>query len=452
MKKILLLGGGLSTASLIKFLLDNSEEYNWKLRIGDQQLDFIKKKLDNHPRGECFNFDVTNQEQLYHEVSEADIVISMLPSRFHHFVARAAVDLKKNMVTASYVSNDIKALDEKAKKNGVLILMEIGVDPGIDHMSAMQIIDKIKAKSGKINLFKSFTGGLVAPKYDNNPWNYKFTWNPRNVVLAGQGTSKFIRNGKYKYIPYHRLFTRTERITFDEVGEFEGYANRDSLKYREIYGLEDIPTIFRGTLRRPGYCKSWNIFVQLGMTDDSYIMENVANMTYREFTNSFLVYHKTMALEEKIAKFFNLTEDSSILYKLRWLGLFSDEKIGLIEATPAQILQHLLMKKWALDEGDKDMIVMKHLFEYKLNGKTEQIESSLVVYGNSHTAMSITVGMPLAIAVKRILNGELTGSGIKIPIEKDIYDPILKELQEYGVVFKEKVIHEKDFKEPYSTL
>ncbi len=452
MQKILLLGGGLSTTSFIKYILDNAEKYDWKLRIGDQQLAPIKKQLANHPRGECFDFDVTNQEQLYHEVSEADIVVSMLPARFHHFVARAAVELGKNMVTASYVSEDIKELDSKAKQKGVLILMEIGLDPGIDHMSAMQIIDKIKDQGGKINLFKSFTGGLVAPKFDNNPWNYKFTWNPRNVILAGQGVSKFIRNNKYKYIPYNQLFTRIERITFDEVGEFEGYANRDSLKYREIYGLENIPTMFRGTLRRPGFCKSWDVFVKLGMTDDSYLMEDVANMTYREFTNSFLVYHKTKTVEEKIINLFNLKEDSSILYKLRWLGLFSDEKIGLVEATPAQILQHILMKKWALDEGDKDMIVMRHLFEYEINNKSEQIESSLVVYGGDHTAMSITVGTPLAIAVKRILTGNLTGSGVQIPITKDIYEPILNELKEFGVIFKEKKFKEGNFQKTYSTL
>jgi len=444
MKKILLLGGGLSTTSLIKYLLDNSEKYDWKLRIGDIQLDFIKEKIDNHPRGECFKFNVENQKQLYDEVSNADIVISMLPAKFHFFVATAAIKLGKNMVTASYVSDEIKALDYKAKKKGVIILMEMGVDPGIDHMSAMQIIDKIKDRGGKINLFKSFTGGLVAPKNDNNPWNYKFTWNPRNVVIAGQGVSQFIRNGKYKYIPYNQIFSRIDRITFSDVGEFEAYANRDSLKYREIYGLKDIPTIFRGTLRRPGFCKAWNVFVQLGMADDSYLVEDVANMTYREFTNTFLAYHKTMTVEEKIAKLFNLSEDSSILYKLRWLGLFSDEKIGLSKATSAQILQHLLMKKWALDEGDKDMIVMRHLFEYEINNELEQIESSLVVYGNDHTAMSITVGTPLAIAVKRILNGDLSGSGVQRPVKKEIYEPILEELKKYGIIFHEKIMKKND--------
>jgi len=452
MKKILLLGAGLSTINLIKYLLDNSEQYDWTLRIGDQSLDLAKKKIGTHPRCTYFNFDVTNQDQLFKEISQSDIVISMLPVRFHHHVAAVSVELGKNMVTASYVSDEIKAMNEAAKQKGIIILMEIGVDPGIDHMSAMKIIDEIKMRGGKINLFKSFTGGLIAPKHDNNPWNYKFTWNPRNVVLAGQGVSKFIRNGKYKYIPYNRVFTRTERVFFDEVGEFEAYANRDSLKYREIYGLKNIPTMFRGTLRRPGFCKSWNIFVQLGMTDDSYQLEEMDKMSYRDFTNSFFSYNRTMSLEEKMARLFNLSEDSSILYKMRWLGLFSDEKIGLKRATPAQVLLHLLKKKWALDDNDKDMIVMKHLFEYSINDKREQIESSLVVYGNDHTAMSITVGTPLAIAVKHILLGNFTCTGVQIPIKKEIYEPILEELKEYGIRFNEKKIEEKDFKELHSTL
>ena len=453
-KKILLLGAGLSTKSLIKYLLDKSAEYNWKVRIGDLNLDTIIEKTNNHPNSEAFVFDINNSEQLHNEVKNADIVVSMMPARFHHLVARACIDHNKNMVTASYVSPEIKAMEQEAKEKGLLILMEMGVDPGIDHMSAMEVINRLKSKGYKLTLFKSFTGGLVAPNYDNNPWNYKFTWNPRNVVLAGQGTSMFIRNGKYKYIPYCQVFKRTERVFVDEVGEFEAYANRDSLKYREIYGLKDIPTLFRGTLRRPGYCKGWDIFVQLGMTDDTYYMEDLKDMTYREFTNSFLPYSKTYCVEEKIRKMFNLSEDSLTLYKLRWLGLFSSEKIGLEKATPAQVLQHLLLKKWALDEGDKDMIVMQHQFEYeKEDGKREQIHSSMVVYGTDEdTAMSLTVGTPVAIGTKMILTGEIKDTGVKIPVEENIYKPVLNELKQYGIKFKEKFIPYEEITEPFSKL
>jgi saccharopine dehydrogenase (NADP+, L-glutamate forming) len=440
MKQILLIGAGLSTGSLISYLLKNADAHDWHIRIGDQELDIINKKINGHPRAEGFILDVNNQEQLYDEVQKADMVISMLPARFHYLVAEACVALGKNMATASYATPEIKKLDEKAKEKGVAIMMELGVDPGIDHMSAMQIIDNIKEQGGKITLFKSFTGGLVAPKYDNNPWNYKFTWNPRNVVVAGQGVSQFIRNGRYKYIPYTKLFSRTERVFFDEVGEFEGYANRDSLSYRKIYGIDDIPTIFRGTLRRPGFCKSWNVFVQLGMTDDTYYIENLENMTYRDFINAYLPYDATMSAEEKVSKMFDLPEDSSVLYRLRWLGLFEDKKIGLIHATPAQVLQHLLEKKWALDEGDKDMLAMQHQFEYELNGETKRLKSSLVVYGSdTETAMSLTVGTPLGIAVKLLLSGEIKAQGVTIPVTKNIYEPILKELKEYGIAFNERI-------------
>ncbi len=453
MKKILVLGAGLSTGSLIRYLLNNSEKYGWKVKVGDISKENVLSKTKNHPNSEAFVFDINNNEQLYSEVQNADIVVSMMPARFHHLVARACVDLGKNMVTASYVSPEIKAMEKDAKKKGVVILMEMGVDPGIDHMSAMEVINRLKREGYNITMFKSFTGGLVAPKYDNNPWNYKFTWNPRNVVVAGQGTSRFIRNGRYKYIPYCQLFKRTERVFVDEVGEFEAYANRNSLKYRELYGLENIPTIFRGTLRRPGFCKGWDIFVQLGMTDDTYYMEDVENMTYREFTNSFLPYSKTLCVEEKIRQIFKLSQDSFTLYKLRWLGLFSNEKIGLKKATPAQVLQHLLMKKWSLDNGDKDMIVMQHQFEFEKDGREDRMHSSMVVMGTDEdTAMSITVGTPVAIATKMVLTGEIKETGVKIPVIESIYKPVLTELKEYGIKFEEKFVDEDNNLHNFSKL
>ena len=348
------------------------------------------------------------------------------------------------MVTASYVSPQIEALQEEAVEKGVLILNEIGVDPGIDHMSAMQIIDKVKAEGGEIISFQSSTGGLVAPKYDNNPWNYKFTWNPRNVVLAGQGVSTFIKNGKYKYIPYHKLFKRILRTEVLDYGEFEIYPNRDSLKYREIYGLDDIPSMFRGTMRRPGYSRSWNTFVQLGMTDDTFIIEDSENMTYREFVNSFLRYEPHIPVETKIARYLGIDEDSEIMYKLRWLDLFKPIKIGLKRATPAQILQHILLKKWVLDKEDKDMIVMQHRFEVAYGDKKKTIISSMYVEGTdqTHTAMSKTVGYPVAIACKHILTGQIKDVGVKLPLTATIYETILKELSELGIKFIEEEIED----------
>ena len=442
MKKILVLGAGLSTSSLIKYLLENSEENKWIVRVGDYILDMAKARVKNHKNSETFTFDVNNAEQREEEITKASIVISMLPARFHHLVAKDCVRLNKNMVTASYVSKEVKELDKEAKEKGLILLNEIGVDPGIDHMSAMQIINRIKEAGGKITEFESNTGGLVAPKYDNNPWNYKFTWNPRNVVLAGQGTSQFLHNGRYKYIPYSKLFNRIGRVHILDLGEFEAYANRDSLSYRKIYGLDDIKTMFRGTLRRPGYSRAWNIFVQLGVTDDSYVIEDSENMTYRQFINSFLPYCPSRPVEEKLADYLNFDKDSQEMYKLRWLGIFKDEKIGLKAATPAQILQKILMQKWKLDESDIDMIVMQHQFTYEINNETKKILSSMIVYGedSEQTAMAITVGTPLAIAVKLILNGTIKQTGVRIPITKEIYEPILKELEKYKIKFIEEEV------------
>jgi len=442
MQHILILGAGLSASSLIKYLLDHSEQYDWQVRLGDLSVETAEAKINNHARGEAFYFDVNDDNLCRTEVQKADIVVSMLPASLHFKVARACVDFGKNMVTASYVSPQIEALNEEAKAKNILILNEIGVDPGIDHMSAMQVIDRIKGLGGEITSFQSSTGGLVAPKYDNNPWNYKFTWNPRNVVLAGQGVSKFIRNGKYKYIPYHKLFKRIVRTEVLDYGEFEIYPNRDSLKYRGIYGLDNIPSMFRGTMRRPGYSRSWNIFVQLGMTDDSFIIEDSENMTYREFVNSFLEYETKIPVETKLAHYLGIEEESDIMYKLRWLDLFKPIKIGLKRATPAQILQHILLKKWVLDKGDKDMIVMQHRFEYTLENQKKVILSSMAIEGTdqTHTAMSKTVGYPVAMACKLILTGKIKDVGVKLPLDASIYEPVLKELQSLGIQFIEQEI------------
>lgn len=440
MKKILILGAGLSATSLISYLLDNSEKHGWKIVVADNNLETAKKKVNNHKNGTTIKFDIYDEKQRRAELATADLVVSMLPARMHPVVAKCCILFEKHMVTASYISPEIKALDQKAKDKGLIFLNEVGVDPGIDHMSTMQVIDKIKAMGGKMLSFKSYTGGLVAPKYDNNPWNYKFTWNPRNVVLAGQGVAQLIVNGKYKYIPYNQLFKRTVRFNILDAGEFEGYPNRDSLKYRKIYGLDDIPTIVRGTLRRPGYCKSWDTFVQLGMTDDTYTIENSENMTYREFINTYLRYEDNISVEDKLSKYLNIPEDSTRMYRLRWLGIFKNKKIGLKNATPAQILQKLLEEKWSLDKDDKDMIVMQHQFGYTLNGEQKLIKSSMIYEGKDteNTAMSITVGVPTAIAVKMILTGKINIPGVHTPVIKDIYKPILDELREYGIEFIEE--------------
>jgi saccharopine dehydrogenase-like NADP-dependent oxidoreductase len=445
MKKILVIGAGRSSSSLIRYLLDHSDKENWKIKVGDRDLELAQQKTNGHPNAEAFQFNALDEEARKAELKDCDFVISMLPARFHVEVAKDCIAFGIDVITPSYVTEEMKELDQAARDAGVIIMNEIGVDPGIDHLSAKKVLDEIEEMGGEMTCFESFTGGLIAPESDNNPWNYKFTWNPRNVVLAGQGgAAKFIQAHNYKYIPYNRLFRRTEIIKIDGYGKFEGYANRDSLKYREIYGLHDIPTIFRGTFRRVGFCRAWNYLVQLGMTDDSYVLEDSANMTYRDFTNSFLPYHRTDSVELKFRYNMRIDQDDAIWDKLEWLGIFEEKKIGLVGATPAQILQHILEEKWSLNEDDKDMIVMWHKFGFKLNGEDREIQSSMVYIGEdqTYTAMSDTVGLPVAICSRLIMNGTIKSKGVQLPITREIYEPVLAELKTYGIEFKEKELAE----------
>ncbi len=444
MKTILVIGAGLSSSSLIRYFLQNAEKENWQIRVVDQDLELVKRKINNHPRGVALSFNALDPAERRPEVKKADLVVSMLPARFHIDVAKDCIELNTNLITPSYVSPEMKNLNEDAQRAGIIILNEIGVDPGIDHMSAKRIIDDIEGKGGKLTIFESFTGGLIAPESDDNPWNYKFTWNPRNVVLAGQGgAAKFIQEGKYKYIPYNKLFRRTEIIELEGLGKFEGYANRDSLSYRSVYKLDDIPTIYRGTLRRKGFCRAWDVFVQLGATDDTYVIEGSENMTYREFINSFLPYNEHDSIELKLRHYLKIDLDDLLWDKLVWLDIFSRDKvIGIKDASPAQALQKILEEKWSLKEDDKDMIVMYHKLVYLLNDEHHEIISYMANIGEDRTftAMSNTVGLPAAICAKMILNGTIQLKGIQIPIHKEIYDPVLNELEEYGITFNEKEI------------
>ena len=442
MRTILIIGAGRSASSLIQYLLNKSVTENLHLVIGDLSLDLAQKKTNNHPNAPAIALDIFVENQRKKAIQIADIIISMLPAHLHIEIAKDCVIYKKHLVTASYVSDAMKELDAAAKENNLIFMNEIGLDPGIDHMSAMKVIDEIKDKGGKMLLFESFCGGLVAPESDTNLWNYKFTWAPRNVVLAGQGgVAKFIQEGAYKYIPYCNLFRRTEFLDVEGYGRFEGYSNRDSLKYRSVYGLDDVLTLYRGTIRKVGFSKAWNMFVQLGMTDDSYVMENSEKMSYRTFVNSFLPYHPTDSVEIKTRLILKIDQDDIMWDKLLELDLFNpNKKVGLKNATPAQILEKILTDSWTLQPEDKDMIVMYHKFGYELNGKKEQIDSKMVCIGDdqTYTAMAKTVGLPVAMVTLLILNGKIKTPGVQLPIRKEVYKPILKELEEYGVVFKEQ--------------
>ncbi|WP_273568275.1 saccharopine dehydrogenase family protein [Maribacter halichondriae] len=441
MRKILVLGAGKSTSYLLDYFLEKAETEKLHLTIGDINPEAIPENIKSHTSCTVLQLDIFKEEERKKAIQNVDIVVSMLPARFHIEVAKDCIAFEKHLVTASYISEEIKALDDAAKSKGLIFMNEIGLDPGIDHMSAMQIIDRIRAKGGKMLLFESFTGGLVAPESDTNLWNYKFTWNPRNVVLAGQGgAAKFFQEGTYKYIPYHKLFRRTEFFNIEGYGRFEGYANRDSLNYREAYGLQDVLTLYRGTMRRVGFSKAWNMFVQLGMTDDTYTIENSEGMTYREFVNLFLPYSPTDSVELKLRHYLKIEQDDIMWEKLVELNIFTSEKtIPLKNATPAQMLQYILEDSWTLSDDDKDMIVMYHKFGYELNGENHQVDANMVVIGRNrtHTAMAKTVGLPVAIATLLILNEKIKNPGVQIPISKEVYEPILKELESLGIVFKE---------------
>ena len=438
MRTILVLGAGRSTQSLIDYLLHHAETENWHLTLADQNLAWAEQKLRGHQRGTAVALNAGDREARRALIAGKFITVSMLPAFMHPEVAADCLELGVHLATASYQSETLAKMSEAAKQKGLIFLNEIGVDPGIDHLSAMKLLDEVRAQGAELLGFESFTGGLLAPESPSNPWQYKFTWNPRNVVLAGAGGAvKFKQEGLYKFIPYHQLFRRTEFIDIPGYGRFEGYANRDSLQYRSVYGLDTIPTIYRGTLRRPGFCRAWDVFVKLGMTDDSYEMEGVDQITHRSFVNAFRAYHEFNSLEIKLMHYLSIPQDDDLMEKLTWLDLFEDVPVGLDRGTPAQVLEHILSKKWTLGPLDTDMLVMWHKLTYRLHGTSYELTSSLVVKGQGpeKTAMAHTVGLPLGMAVKRILTDQIKDRGTVIPITPEWYEPLLDELREHGIVF-----------------
>jgi saccharopine dehydrogenase-like NADP-dependent oxidoreductase len=439
MKTILILGGGKSATYLIDYLADSCQSGARKLILADLDLTIAQEKLKGKPNTKAEALDIENSASRESLISSADVVVSMLPAFLHPLVAEDCVKFGKHFFSGSYESDQIRSLKTEIEAKGLFFLNECGLDPGLDHMSAMQIIDQTKAKGEEIISFKSYCGGLLSPESEDNPWKYKFTWNPRNVVLAGQGTSRYIEKGDLKFVPYHQLFKRLETISFEGLGQFDGYPNRDSLSYRKIYGLENIPTMLRGTLRRDGYCKGWDVFVQLGMTDDSFQLELPKGTTLRQFMNAFLPYDQELSLEEKLGNV--ITDmDFSIFEKLQWLGFFENKPLPRTSGSPAQLLQAILEKEWVLASDDKDMIVMQHLFEIKTDQGIQKLTSSLVCYGedSTYTAMAKTVGLPLAIAIDQFLNGKITVRGLHVPVIKEIYQPILNQLAVEGIRFEER--------------
>lgn len=431
-KNILLFGAGKSATTLIDYLLKQTEIFDWKLVVADANIAAIELKTGKHTNSQAVEADINNEAQRQSLIAKADIVISMMPPHLHILVAKDCVALGKSLLTASYMDEGIKGFDEMAKQKGIVLLCEMGLDPGIDHMSAMKLFDEIKAQGGKITSFKSHCGGLVAPESDNNPWRYKISWNPRNVVLAGKAGALFIENFEEKNIGYNQIFSTGHTVgTGNEIiGNLSTYPNRNSLPYQEIYDLKNCKDFVRTTLRYPAFMHGWQKIVELNLTDETPAYET-ANMSLKAFFSEHFEKNKVQNLS---------AFDEDFKNQLEYFGLNDNETLinkGFCSA--ADVMQFVLEKKLALSPNDKDMIVMIHEIGYELNDKQHFVVSKLIIEGENslHTAMSKTVGLPLGIAAKLILNNELKLSGALIPTTKEIYEPVLKELGAFGISFEE---------------
>ena len=441
MNSVLIIGAGLSSGALIDYVLRKAAEKGWVVIVADSDLQKAEAKVAGHPNGRAVWLDVLKTNDRRELIARADVVVSLMPAHLHLEVAYDCIKLKKHLITASYVSQEMFALADEARERGLIFMGEMGLDPGIDHMSAMRAIDTIKGQGGAIRSFHSYTGGLVAPESDDNPWHYKVTWNPRNVVLAGQGTAQFLEDGKLRYIPYHRLFKEHRKLEIPGAGQYEAYANRDSLLYRERYGIADIPNILRGTIRHKGFCESWDALIQIGLTDAGFPILHSGEISFYELLDAYVGKYQGGSLKERVAQMLGQAPDSEVMRNLEWLGLFRKKKIRLPNATPALILEHVIREKWVLNPNDRDMILMYHELEYELDGKSYGFKSTMQLKGNhaSDTAMAQTVGLPMGIFVRMVMEGNIQARGVQIPVMKEVYDPVLKELEEYGIVFHEEV-------------
>jgi saccharopine dehydrogenase-like NADP-dependent oxidoreductase len=441
MRVTLIFGAGKSSTYLIDYLADSCQQGERTLLVADLDVDLAAAKLKGRKHTQALSVALEDETARRALVAKADLVISMLPAFLHPVLAADCLALGKHFFTASYESETLRGMKQEIEAKGLLFLNECGLDPGIDHMSALKIIHEAKAKGEEIRSFTSYCGGLLAPESEDNPWKYKFTWNPRNVVLAGQGMSKFLDHGELKLVPYQQLFKRVETIHFPGLGDFDGYPNRDSLNYQAIYGLEQVDTLLRGTLRRAGFCKAWDVFVQLGMTDDTVSLQLPLGSSYRQFLNTFLPWSEQLSVEEKLAEVFP-DLDFPTFEKLQWLGFFESKSLPKTEGSPAQLLQAILEEHWALQPGDCDLIVMQHQFEIQTPSGIKKVISSLVQEGQdaTFTAMAKTVGLPLAIAVDLFLKGEISLRGLQLPVVPELYIPILEALEKEGIRFEERVV------------
>ncbi len=431
MKKVLILGAGLVSRPHVNYLLAQKD---FMVTVASRTVSKAEKLVANHPNGTPVELNVTDDAMLEKLVSEHDLSVSLLPYTYHVKVAKLCIKHGKHMVTTSYVSDAMRELDEDARDADVLILNEIGVDPGIDHMSAMRVIDGVKENNGRILSFRSYCGGLPAPEANTNPWGYKFSWSPRGVVMAGKNAAKWLENCKIVDVPGPELFAHHWEVEIPGFGKLEGYPNRNSVPYVDIYSIKDTNTMFRGTLRYPGWCATMKKIVDLGILDDEkkYDLED---LTYADFMEKLVTEKTHKTLKENLATQWDLPFDANPLYRVEWLGLLSDKVIGLDKGTAMDVFCNALNEKLTYEPGERDLLVLHHEFIAEFQDKKQHITSTMIDYGipNGDSSMSRTVGLPAAIAVKLILEGKIQEKGVKIPVNPEIYLPVLDELKNQNI-------------------
>lgn len=439
MQKLLILGAGRSATTLIAYLASSAQKNGWTITVADFNHELLERRKSAYENIQTTILNIFDVEQRRSLIAQQDLVISMLPASMHELPAKDCLKLNKHFLNASYVSKALEEIYTKGREKELVFMGELGLDPGLDHISAMQMFDGIRKRKGEVISFRSFAGGLIADESDSNKWGYKFSWNPRNVILAGKGTAQFKANGRSYFTPYYELFKRAYQVEVPQAGYFDWYPNRDSSRYIDLYDLEDCPTVIRGTLRRPGFCKAWHAIISLGLTDDKSDLTDIQQLAYEDLLRGIVKASREEDLLLKLSKFLGVAPNDAVIEKLIDCGLLSTEYIPLAEGSMADILEDLLMRKWKLEDNDKDLIVMYHEILYRKNEQLHQLDSVLSLKGQDkeNTAMSRLVGLPLAIMAELVMCKKITHTDKSIPIEGKVYRPILSRLKALGVVFNE---------------